>query len=151
MDTGNMTIDAETAFIRQRRRRQRQRVADWALRRPREAGRLAHLEQELGCGVPAGRREIGLRAIPVAKIVGTTERAKLRAFDRSFRPPRSSRRRWQRLWIAGRRGASLPPISVFRVGEHHFVSDGHHRVSVARALGMTTIDAEVTSLDPLGR
>jgi hypothetical protein len=33
-----------------------------------------------------------------------------------------------------------------RVGEIHFVRDGHHRVSVARALGRTDIDAYVTAV-----
>ena len=27
----------------------------------------------------------------------------------------------------------MPPISVYRIGDMHFVEDGHHRVSVARA------------------
>jgi hypothetical protein len=89
---------------------------------------------------------VGVRTIPLASIVGTAEPAKARAFDRSFRPASSSRRRWERLWVAARRGATLPPISVFRLGEEHFVDDGHHRVSVAHALGMTAIDAEVTDL-----
>jgi len=31
-------------------------------------------------------------------------------------------------------------------GADHYVADGHHRVSVARALGMAAIDAEVTEL-----
>jgi hypothetical protein len=44
---------------------------------------------------------------------------------------------------ARRRGESLPPIDVYRIGELHFVQDGHHRVSVARALGDTTIEAHV--------
>ncbi len=48
--------------------------------------------------------------------------------------------------MAGRRGAALPPISVYRLGGQHFVRDGHHRVSVARSLGMAAIDAEVTEL-----
>jgi hypothetical protein len=78
--------------------------------------------------------------------VGTAESAKSLAFDRNFRPPPVSRHRWERLWVAARRGTSLPPISVYRVGDQHFVSDGHHRVSVARALGMAAIDAEVTEL-----
>jgi hypothetical protein len=37
----------------------------------------------------------------------------------------------------------MPPIEVFRLGELHFVIDGHHRVSVARAQGDTDIDAYV--------
>jgi hypothetical protein len=40
----------------------------------------------------------------------------------------------------------MPPISVYRVGGLHFVRDGHHRVSVARALGQSTIDAHVTEV-----
>jgi ParB-like chromosome segregation protein Spo0J len=40
---------------------------------------------------------------------------------------------------------------VFRVGEEHFVIDGHHRVSVSRALGAQNIDAAVVELRPLNR
>ena len=43
-------------------------------------------------------------------------------------------------------GAALPPISVYRFEGRHYVRDGHHRVSVARALGQADIDAEVTAL-----
>ena len=45
-----------------------------------------------------------------------------------------------------RRGESLPPIEVYRVATLHFVSDGHHRVSVARQLGLEKIDAIVTEV-----
>jgi hypothetical protein len=108
-------------------------------------GRLATLEQALGAA-PARRRSAGLRAVPLDSIVGTAEAAKARTFDASFRPPPTSRRRWEGLWLATRRGSQLPPISVYRLGECHYVDDGHHRVSVARALGMAAIDAEVTEL-----
>ncbi len=37
----------------------------------------------------------------------------------------------------------MPPIDVYRIGELHFVRDGHHRVSVARAYGDPTIDAHI--------
>ena len=87
-----------------------------------------------------------MAAVPLCSIVGTVEASKARRFDSSFRPPPSSRYRWERLWIAARRGAPLPPISVYRLGDRHYVDDGHHRVSVARALGMAAIDAEVTEL-----
>jgi hypothetical protein len=146
METGNLMIDAQTAFARQRRRGRRDRAARWLLRRPPVSRCLAALEQALGAAPPPSRRVVGVRTIPLASIVGTAEPAKARAFDRSFRPASSSRRRWERLWVAARRGATLPPISVFRLGEEHFVDDGHHRVSVAHALGMTAIDAEVTDL-----
>jgi ParB-like chromosome segregation protein Spo0J len=35
---------------------------------------------------------------------------------------------------------------VYRLGELHFVKDGHHRVSVARELGYDVIDAYVTEV-----
>jgi hypothetical protein len=44
------------------------------------------------------------------------------------------------------RGDPLPPISVYRVGDVHFVKDGHHRVSVARSLGLRDLDAFVTEV-----
>jgi hypothetical protein len=144
METGNLMIDAQTAFAREQRRRRRARALGWLTRRA--SGRLASLEQVLGTDAPTTRRAAGLHAIPLDSIVGTAERAKTRTFDGRFRPGSSSRRRWEGLWVAGRRGASLPPISVYRLGDEHFVRDGHHRVSVARSLGMAAIDAEVTEL-----
>jgi hypothetical protein len=40
----------------------------------------------------------------------------------------------------------MPPIDVYRIGELHFVKDGHHRVSVARELGYEVIEAYVTEV-----
>jgi hypothetical protein len=144
METGNLMIDAQTAFSREQRRRRRARAIGWVTRRRGDC--LTSLEQVLGAAAPTRRRPTGLDAIPLDSIVGTAERAKTRTFDRRFRPGSSSRTRWERLWVAGRRGASLPPISVYRLGDEHFVRDGHHRVSVARSLGMVAIDADVTEL-----
>lgn len=53
------------------------------------------------------------------------------------------RGRWERIAAARRRGLALPPIDVYRIGELHFVNDGHHRVSVARAFGDTQNEAFV--------
>ena len=144
METGNLLIDAQTAFARQRRRRR----LDGAVRRLRGRDtRLCALQDALGTGPPASRRPAGLQAIELDSIVGTAEPTKARVFDSRFRVPESSRRRWERLWMASRKGSALPPISVFRLGEQHFVDDGHHRVSLAQALGMMSIDAEVVELN----
>jgi hypothetical protein len=145
VETGNLMIDAQTAFARSQWRRRRARAAGWVRRRA-DLTRLEHIERTLGSVPPSRRRHVGLAAVPLCSIVGTVEAAKARRFDSSFRPPPSSRLRWERLWMAARRGESLPPISVYRVGDRHYVDDGHHRVSVARSLGMAAIDADVTEL-----
>ena len=45
-----------------------------------------------------------------------------RDFDRRFRPTSGRvRARWERLALAQRRGESIPPIDVYRVGDLHFV------------------------------
>ena len=40
----------------------------------------------------------------------------------------------------------VPPIEVFQMGSVYFVSDGNHRVSVARASGFKEIEAYVTRI-----
>ena len=90
----------------------------------------------------------GIREIPLEAISGTLEPSRATLFDRCFRPAGGARRRWQRLWLAERRVAVLPPISVVPVGDAYAVRDGHHRVSVARARGALTIDATVDTVQP---
>ena len=92
-----------------------------------------------------GERKLGLQVIKLDTVVGTVDST--RDFDRRFRPTSSRvRERWERLALAQRRGESIPPIDVYRVGELHFVVDGHHRVSIALAMGQKTIDAYVTEI-----
>ncbi|HEU4449484.1 MAG TPA: hypothetical protein VFR63_05845 [Gaiellaceae bacterium] len=43
-------------------------------------------------------------------------------------------------------GSRLPRLVAYRLGDAHFVIDGHHRVAIARRRGMETIDAEVSEL-----
>ena len=88
-------------------------------------------------------RYLGLQDIPVEKIVGSVGRYK--DFTRSFLPRTNSvRSRWQRLDAMARGAEGFPPIEVNKVGDAFFVVDGNHRVSVARQLGMATIEAFVT-------
>src|SRR5262249_1357143 len=54
--------------------------------------------------------------------------------------------RWQRIAVAQRRGEDVPPIDVYRIGDLHFVRDGHHRVSVAYAMHSSSIEAYVTEV-----
>ena len=114
--------------------------------------RLHHRRLELlDDGAGWERRERGVEAITITSIVGTVETEKARAFDGAFRPAAPEAEHWKRLWLAQAHGAALPPITVYRVGERHFVRDGHHRVSVALDLEVLTIDADVVELVPQRR
>ena len=92
-----------------------------------------------------GQSYVGIRPIPIERIIGTVDRYE--DFDRDFRPRRGH---------IGQRLASVreafphgdfPPISVFEIGGSYFVSDGHKRVAAARQTGMASIDAEVIRLE----
>jgi hypothetical protein len=52
--------------------------------------------------------------------------------------------RWLRVAAARDQGKVLPPVVLVQVEDVYFVRDGHHRISVARALGQLDIEAEVT-------
>lgn len=91
-----------------------------------------------------GRSYVGLREIPVERIVGSVDRES--DFDRDFRPRRrQSSGRLARLRQAFPDGV-MPAISVFEVGGAYFVEDGHHRVALARERGADFIDANITRL-----
>jgi hypothetical protein len=122
--------------------------ADQAFRRlqRRRGPGLEYLPDDVGWAAVAPRRRLGIQAIPVASITGTTDPHKAAAFDRELRPPQWSRERWKQLYVTAQRGAPLPPVSVYRVGDLHYLRDGHHRASVARAVGADAIDAQVVEL-----
>jgi hypothetical protein len=135
-------VGADDAFARLARERRH------AERRGGPASRLDYLPDDRGWAATSQRRRLGVQTIAVDSIIGTADSHKAATFDRDFRPPSWSRGRWTQMWLASRRGTELPPISVYRVGERHFVRDGHHRVSVGRALGATGIEAHVVELQP---
>ncbi len=143
-DTGLPSADAQFDFSRARRRRALSRVSA-RLRRAEDVNHILPFEEVVRALGRIGERRLGEQPIPLDSIVGTVDRS--REFDRSFRPtsPRV-RERWQRINLAQRKGQSLPPIDVYRIGELHFVKDGHHRVSVARAFGHRDINAYVTEV-----
>jgi hypothetical protein len=130
-------------FDRERRRRTRARAAAWLRRGDDDAGDLLSFEDVVAAFGMRGAVDRGVETIPLDSIVGTAGRG-TREFDRAFRPATGRlRRRWGRVAAARGRGVALPPIDVYRIGALHFVEDGHHRVSVARALGDVAIDAHV--------
>lgn len=144
-DTGFPAADAENDFLRARRRQVMSKLAAWMRRAPDDVNIMLPFDEVVAALGRAGERRLGLRVIRLDSIVGSVDRD--REFDRRFRPTSGQvRERWQRLALAQRRGESVPPIEVYRIGDMHFVLDGHHRVSVAHALGLATIDAYVTEV-----
>jgi len=132
-------IEAEKAFERAARSRRRAAMVGRILRRGRRLCGLAVYDEARSSGAVAR----GVHEIPVAAITGTTEPNRTAQFDREFRPAKLTRCRWQSIWMALHRGTTLPPISVIQVGDAYAIRDGHHRVSVAKALGAPTIAAIV--------
>lgn len=143
--TGFPAADAEDDFQRVRRQQVLSRLAQRLRREPDDIGLILPFDEVVAALGRVGERFLGLQVIAVHSIVGSVDRA--RDFDRRFRPTSTiSRDRWKRIATAERRGEPMPPIDVYRVGDMHFVRDGHHRVSVAWALGWRTIEATVTEV-----
>jgi hypothetical protein len=144
-DTGLLWVDVEDDFNRARRRQVLARLAGWLRGQPRDVGRILLLDEVVAALGWRGEHYLGLQTIPLDTVAGTVDSR--RDFDRKFRPTSNRvRQRWERLDLAQRRGVFLPPIDVYRVGDLHFVMDGHHRVSVAVATGQKTIEAHVTEV-----
>lgn len=89
--------------------------------------------------------EMGTRMVPLDQIVGSVGR--YRDFTREFLPRTSiNKERWQRVDGVLHSQEGYPPVELYKIGEVYFVRDGNHRVSVARANGLTHIEAFVTQV-----
>jgi nucleotide-binding universal stress UspA family protein len=94
-----------------------------------------------------GRAARGVQTIPLSSIVGTVGRCT--DFTRTFLPLKSSdEQRWANLkaFVAENSLDALPPIDVYQIGSAYFIQDGHHRVSIARQMGVAFIAAHVTEV-----
>ncbi len=112
------------------------------------AQRLRSIEPMLRAAGLEGRAFGGVKEIPVDKIAGSVAPdVKTSDFDPAFLPiNRRMRERWTRIYLAMVEGDELPPIDVYKVDDHYYVIDGHHRVSVARNLGRPMINARVINV-----
>jgi len=143
--TGLPSLDAQHDFLRARRRAVLGRLAARLRLEPDDVGVILPYDEVLDALGFESERNLGLQVVPISTIVGTVDRA--RDFDRRFRPTSGRvRGRWEQIATAMRRGEAMPPVDLLRIGETHFVRDGHHRVSVACALGWDDIDAYVTEV-----
>jgi hypothetical protein len=113
----------------------------WSLLTGRSRCLLALAGVKAARGVDA-RFDAGIRAVPLDQIRGSEDR--VGDFDCDFYPLHDhNRERWLSVALARQQGKELPPVALVQAGDVYFVRDGHHRVSVARALRQKDIEARV--------
>lgn len=109
-------------------------------RRPSQLGSLA---QATGAAATFDRHDVGVQTVSIRHIRGSEGRC--RDFDADFHPLQArTRDRWLSIASMRLQGVTTPPVELICVDEAYFVRDGHHRLSVARALGEEFIEAHVT-------
>jgi hypothetical protein len=142
VDLMNLEDQLDLDFTVARRRARLGRLKELLLRRGTRS--TLPSPEELGRSVPAsGSMYRGRRTLEVSRIIGSV--GKHEQFDPNFMPLSGvSPEKWKRIDRAFRLGQELPPVSLLDLGGTYFVSDGNHRVSVARFHGVEWIDAEVT-------
>jgi hypothetical protein len=145
-----LTLDTTTATMGSRADAQ-----DWAqglFKRSAEAGMWRRLWlrllgrssglRALGETTARAQRHLGRRTVEIAAIVGSEGR--VRDFDSCFAPLGArTRDRWVSVARARHAGRPLPPVQLVLAEDGYYVRDGHHRISVAYALGEQFIEAEV--------
>jgi len=130
---------ADQMYRRARFQGRLRRFFRWLLKRPT---RLLDLNE-----LPAGKvigvyEEAHVMPVPVNQIRGSQGRAP--DFDVDFAPLKAHNRdRWVGVAVQRLRGEQLPAVELVWAGSAYYVRDGHHRISVARALGQRSIDARV--------
>lgn len=90
---------------------------------------------------------IGIQQVPLENIVGSVNRTS--DFDRNFRPlSDGDRSRWANVKAAmtSPYTTGVPPVSLYKIGEAYFVLDGNHRISIAKEMGLDSIEAYVTEV-----
>lgn len=107
--------------------------------------RLINLAEIEATCIPLGHYYAGARRVPISQIWGSGNEGRCWDFDADFRPVKAhSLTRWRTIAAAREAGVNLPPVALIEVEGVYFVEDGHHRISVARAMGQLDIEATVT-------
>src|SRR4051812_32518556 len=144
--TGFPEADSRDDFTRARRRAQWARVAARLRGRPGDLDVLLPFDEVVAALGLRGQHALGEQLVDIDTIVGSVDRRT--GFDRRFHPTsENARSRFERIAGSIRRGREMPAVDLYRIGEVHFVQDGHHRIAVARAMGWSQIRAFVTQVD----
>jgi len=132
--------------------RQQNSLGEWLRRLCGVTGQLIYLPDVL-TGYAITYREVeGSRQVAIAQIRGSLN-GRIRDFTADFRPRQThTQARWINIASARTSGKSLPLVQLaLIVGVEslkgtYFVEDGHHRISVARALGDQHINARIVTI-----
>jgi hypothetical protein len=104
---------------------------------------LEDLDETLKSSEVADSHYAGVMTVAIDRIGGTEGKAD--EFDAEFNPIQErSRSRWVEIALQKLRGRDLPPVDLVQLDGTYYVRDGHHRISVSRAMGQSYIDAQVT-------
>ncbi len=91
----------------------------------------------------------GTDTVPLDKIKGSVGR--YNDFDQQFRlKGAGSEERLRSLTQAMQEGRPLPPVSLYQIKNSFYIVDGHHRITAARKLGQSHIQAKILELLPSG-
>ncbi len=138
-DNSGMLRSAVADFQQSRRQAQIEAVLSGLIGRPTGLLSYEDVRKRLRLGTSVNR---GVENVPILSIIGSVGR--YHDFTRSFLPRQDSDRdRWARVKVGVTDLSGLSPVELYKIGEAYFVIDGHHRISVARQVGATHIEAYV--------
>lgn len=113
--------------------------------------RLLDLEQFYAACMVLADENLGVQSVSISQIQGSVNAGRSYDFDTEFRPLRAhNKERWLGLAAACAQGMKMPPVVLVKIGDIYFVQDGHHRISVAKAIGQTEVEAVVTEWQVAG-
>jgi hypothetical protein len=120
----------------------RARLGRWWSALNRRPHSLLSLDGVITTEVDRGNQFARMCTVLIRQIRGSEGRSL--DFDAEFRPlQKRTRGRWLSIAAACLKGITMPPVELIQVGDTYYVRDGHHRISVARAMGQEYIEAEV--------
>ena len=120
-------------------------LVSWLAKLVHRCVELLSLEDLVDGSPTYNRRDAGVQFVPIKQIVASLDRQG--DFTRSFLPRAGiNADRWVRLYEALSGPEGFPEVELLRVGDRYAVVDGHHRISVARAVGMEDIAAHVVEV-----
>ena len=106
--------------------------------------------QDVLANAPYQHRKTVKQNVALSRIQGSANNGRTHDFDSQFRPKNQhTKTRWVGLAAARSMGKQIPPVNLTKVEgvpgleDIYFVEDGHHRISLANALGEQTIEAKV--------